>query len=184
MRDGKPMGATSGPEFQQGGLNPATEYTYQVVAYDRSGNTSASVELKAKTLPDTTPPSAPSGLRAVRVIDKFARIAWNSSKDDVGVKNYQFQRLGADGKVSLDKSLNSNTYVDETVMPGATYTYRITAVDEAGNRSQPAELQVAIPAGAPEDEIIELESPAEKHPAPNVQGFYLGNLASGNWGNL
>ena len=161
-RDGQPVGHYSAGPWRDSGLKPGVEYDYQVTAYDAFNQQAKPVEFKAATVADTVAPTAPGNLRAARVIDRFAQILWNSSKDEVGVTGYELKRLNADGKEEWAKKMDGRSYTDKAVAPGANVTYQVVALDAAGNASAPASLKLKIPADAPRDEIIELEKPSEK----------------------
>lgn len=80
---------------------------------------------------DTTEPSAPANLRATDVSDTIASLRWDASSDDVGVAGY---RLWRDGQELV--TLGVTTYADRDLAPFTSYTYRVQAVDAAGNWSQ------------------------------------------------
>jgi uncharacterized protein YkwD len=82
--------------------------------------------------PDTQPPTAPTGLHAA-VSGATVDLAWNASTDDHGVAGYV---LTVDGGVYGTVGLTDITL--HNVAPG-THTATVTAVDGAGNRSQPTQ---------------------------------------------
>lgn len=71
-------------------LNPETNYTVYVLAEDNAGQMSSSIPSSFTTLsiPDTTPPTVPGNVSATDITHASARITWNESQDDSGVKNY------------------------------------------------------------------------------------------------
>src|SRR5207253_4792048 len=65
FRDGAQIATTSATSFPNTGLSPSTTYSYTVAAFDAAGNLSAQSSPANATPPappDTTPPSAPTGL--------------------------------------------------------------------------------------------------------------------------
>ena len=99
--------------------------------------------------PDTRPPGAPTGLTAsagsVRV-----DLTWNAAVDDVGVTGYEIHRGG-----ELLAATAATTFSDATVGRGATYSYRVRALDAAGNRSAFSDVAtVTTPASAGERAAI------------------------------
>jgi hypothetical protein len=77
---------------------------------------------------DTTPPSAPAGLRHT-LAASGVRLEWEPSADDSGVARYQVSRDGVDVGTS-----GSNAFDDSSAPPGA-HVYTVAAEDASGNRS-------------------------------------------------
>ena len=81
---------------------------------------------------DTTPPSIPTGLRAVAISTSQVNLSWNASTDNVGVTGYTVYRNGTTLATVNGSTL---TYADTAVAGNTTYTYAVDAFDAAGNRS-------------------------------------------------
>ena len=79
---------------------------------------------------DDTPPSVPDNLRAADVSDTIASLRWDASSDDTAVAGY---RLWRDGQERV--TLGVTSYSDRDLDPSTSYTYRVQAVDHAGNWS-------------------------------------------------
>ena len=63
-------------------------------------------------------------------------LAWDASKDDVGVLEYRVFRNGVEvARQSAGTPLN---YADPNVKCSSSYTYAVEAVDASGNVSPPA----------------------------------------------
>lgn len=121
-------------------LNQNTEYSFEVSAVDDSYNESAkSAVLRITTSSvDSNPPSAPTGLIATNIGENSIDISWNKSTDNMGVKEYKVYLNGSVVKIVTPLS---TTLTD--LNPGSNYKIKITALDLAGNESQPsAELSV------------------------------------------
>ncbi len=162
------------------GLAPSTRYTYTVTAYDRFGNTSTPVEFTATTPGDTVPPSRPENFRALKVTDQRVLLAWRGSSDEIGVAGYAVERTDAAGEAAVLGKQPGTEFNDDKVIKGTTYTYRIYAYDDAGNRSEPGVLEVPVPSHPPYELTQEAERFA-KH-AGNVQkNWYIFNLHGGCW---
>ncbi len=150
-----------GQSFTEEQLKPETEYTYEVVAFDRFNQRSEKTTLNVKSGKDTSPPTIPEDPRIYRVIDTEARLLWNISKDNEGVAGYQVRRLTGEKEDWVKDALNPTgkvaNFTDSAVTKGATYTYEIRAIDITGNLSEPTPLKVTIPTGPPQDQIIEME---------------------------
>jgi hypothetical protein len=116
-------------------LVPGTLYSYTVSASDGVGNESAqSTPLAATTPADTTPPTAPSNVRAVYdaayLPDIVVHVTWDPATDDGEVRGYRVYRNGAP---IADTSALS--FDDHGLAPFTSYAYTVTAYDEAGLES-------------------------------------------------
>jgi chitodextrinase len=78
---------------------------------------------------DTSPPSAPTNVTASLSLYAQVNVSWTASVDNVGVTGYHLYRNG-----SLIANTPNTSYTD-SVTPGATYSYTVTAYDAAGNVS-------------------------------------------------
>ncbi len=129
-RNGSQIGVSTTTSYADTTAQPATTYSYYVVAYDSSNNPSAaSNTASATTPPDTAPPS----------VD----LAWAASTDDVGVVGYRIYRDGAQIGTST-----GSTYVDQTTQATTSYTYVVVAYDSTGNTSA-ASAPAAVTTPAP-----------------------------------
>jgi chitodextrinase len=120
--------------YQDTGLSASTTYSYNVDAIDAAGNVSGlSAAANATTLatPDTTAPSTPSGLTANAVSASQINLSWTASTDNVAVTGYRITRNGT----LLTTLGNVTTYQDTGLAAATTYTYRVRALDAAGNVS-------------------------------------------------
>ena len=90
--------------------------------------------------PDTTSPSAPSGLSATSG-DGEMSLSWNSASasDLAGYHLYRAERSisSVDGMTPVSGSapISETSLTDSDVENGTTYYYRVAAVDEDGNES-------------------------------------------------
>ncbi|OHA91092.1 MAG: hypothetical protein A2665_01340 [Candidatus Zambryskibacteria bacterium RIFCSPHIGHO2_01_FULL_46_30] len=121
------------------GLSAGTQYNYRVRSRDAALNLGLSSNnvLSTQTLLDTTAPSIPSGLTANATSQSQIQLSWNTSTDPTGVGQavsgvleYQVFRGG-----TLLNTTVSTAYLDTNLTPGVTYSYQVTAVDNAGNIS-------------------------------------------------
>ncbi|HJR98821.1 MAG TPA: DNRLRE domain-containing protein [Actinomycetota bacterium] len=125
--------------------NGAHELT--AVARDAAGNagTSQPVTVLVDNVPDTAPPTAPTGLVATATGPTRVELSWSASQDDVGVAGYAISRDGAE----IDTTTGT-TYVDDGVDAETTYRFTVVAVDPSGNRSDPSEpAEVTTPVAPP-----------------------------------
>jgi fibronectin type 3 domain-containing protein len=122
------VGPTAG-SYTDSNLSPG-DYSYTVRAIDAADNLSDPSNTAAATVPDTTNPTVPGNLEAIASAGQV-ELSWQASTDDVGVTGYQVYR-GAEEVANLGPSATS--YTDTGLAPGD-YSYRVRALDAAGNPS-------------------------------------------------
>ena len=117
------------------GLVPGTSYSYRVRALDAAGNTSAYSTTASATPLDTTAPTAPGTLTATGVGATQVNLAWTAATDNVGVAGYQVERCAGVGCSTfvLLVSPTGTSATDTGLVPGTSYSYRVRALDAAGN---------------------------------------------------
>lgn len=131
--DGEYYTTTSIPSFNLENLEADRSYTIFVIAVDSSGlksSASQSVILSTGKHPDSEPPTSPTKLRINRKCGAGVQLTWRPSNDNVGVAFYHVYRNGTFLASTAATWLN-----DSTVQPGKKYTYRVLAIDGAGNQS-------------------------------------------------
>ena len=98
----------------------------------------------AATPRNVTPPERPTGLTVVPGVGRVF-LTWNENKegDMAGYYIYRSTKSGQGQERLNDKPLARTTYSDETVVPGRSYYYAVTAVDRSGNESRPSKEQTA-----------------------------------------
>ncbi|HWB38627.1 MAG TPA: Ig-like domain-containing protein [Candidatus Saccharimonadales bacterium] len=130
-RDGVEVGAPTGNDFDDTGLDPNTHYDYTVSAFDDAGNESDQSDILAvTTLADTSAPSVPGHLHQTGSTIDSVSIAWDDSADNVGVTGYDIYRNG-----SLIRTQPETDFTDSGLAVYTNYTYTITAHDAEGNTS-------------------------------------------------
>ncbi len=135
-RDGAKVGQVGATttKFDDASLSPSTTYTYGVSAFDAAGNTSQVTDADPVTTPaassDTTPPTTPTGLQGTVLSGSKVALTWNASTDDTGVDHYDILRDGVPVGTSTTTS-----YQDTGLVAATTYTWKVQALDAAGNRS-------------------------------------------------
>jgi fibronectin type 3 domain-containing protein len=112
------------------GLAPGP-YSYTVRAIDAAQNLSDPSNTASATVPDTDSPTVPQNLTATLSGSKNVDLRWDTSTDNVGVTAYQVYR-GAQEIANLGATATS--YRDTNVPPGS-HSYKVRALDAAGNAS-------------------------------------------------
>lgn len=121
------------------GLSPGTAHHYRVRSRDAAGNLAVSTDNIFTTLAaaDSTAPTVPSGVTATATGETQIQLSWTASTDPAGtgqnvsgIARYQVFRGG-----TLLGTAPSTAYLDTGLTVATAYSYRISAVDTAGNIS-------------------------------------------------
>lgn len=91
---------------------------------------SVSVWVKKSTSTTDNPPTTPTNLVGTATSTPSVNLSWTASTDDKGVKLYEVYRNG-----TLIGTTTTASYTDTTVTKGNTYSYTVTAVDTANQKS-------------------------------------------------
>jgi glucose/arabinose dehydrogenase/fibronectin type 3 domain-containing protein len=115
----------------------STTYRYRVRANDAAGNLGAYSPVATVTtpaIPDTTPPSAPTGLNATSP-GGLVNLSWTAATDNVAVKEYRIERCEGDGCSTFAPIAvtTGTSYADTPVAELTSYSYRVRAADLANN---------------------------------------------------
>ena len=132
------VGAPTGTTFSNTGLNGGTSYSYAVKAIDAAGNLSAYSTTVVVTTPpgaDASPPTAPSALTATASGASGINLSWTASTDNVGVTGYRIERCTGAGCSTFTQVATSTgtTFSNISLTASTSYSYRVRAVDAAGN---------------------------------------------------
>ncbi|HSN16120.1 MAG TPA: fibronectin type III domain-containing protein, partial [Anaeromyxobacteraceae bacterium] len=131
-RDGRRVAESAEARVEEGGLSPAREYCYTVVARDARGGRSEPSQPVCATTPDLTPPAAPS-IVAVATSDRAVELVWERPDDNVGSVRYEVLRGGS--AVAVVEKPSSE---EKGLSPAREYCYTVRAFDAAGNASRPS----------------------------------------------
>lgn len=135
--DGQVVATTEQLSFTVTGLDPESDYDFEVVAFDGPGNTSAAAAITLSTPADTSAPSAPPSLSGVPQL-MSVQLNWLPSADNVGVTAYRIRRDG-----ELLGTVPSPGFPDTGLEVDTEYEYEVTALDEAGNVSAASVLTIS-----------------------------------------
>ena len=123
--------------FKDTGLADSATYRYTVRATDAVGHESVNSNTVSVATPDGTKPAAPANVSAQPVAGQTTvTVKWDAPTDNGGVTGYRVYR--ADLAQPFSPTGTATSYSDTTVASGTAYTYRVTAVDAAGNESDPS----------------------------------------------
>jgi cellulose 1,4-beta-cellobiosidase len=124
------------------GLRPGQTVTFRVTAFDAAYNGSPpSAPLTVTTVPDTTAPSAPSGLTVGTVTASTVQLTWNSGSDQFSPVRHE---ILVNGVPSPDAVSTVPAGIPPPAVQGAwvrqldpatAYTFTVRATDPSGNVS-------------------------------------------------
>ncbi|MFP5392693.1 MAG: carbohydrate binding domain-containing protein, partial [Gammaproteobacteria bacterium] len=100
---------------------------------------SGAVSTTNPCVPDTTPPSIPTGVTATATDATTVKVSWTASIDNVAVTGYSILRDGA----QVGTVASATTYTDTAAAPSTTYSYTVKAFDavpNVSNASAPASV--------------------------------------------
>jgi len=127
--------------FSDSGRTASTSYSYRVRAADAPGNLSNysnTAPIITLSGPDTTPPTAPSGLVATASSGTQIGLTWTASTDNVGVTGYRIERCTGASCASfaqIGTTTGATTFSNTGLTASTSYSYRVRATDAAGNLS-------------------------------------------------
>jgi hypothetical protein len=122
---------------------PSVNMRY-TIASDWWGIVGMNVVAATGGVPDTTPPSVPSGLSATAVSPSQINLSWTPSTDDVGVTGYTIFR-----NTTQINTTSASSYSDTGLAAGTAYSYTVAAYDAAGNASSPSSSASATTPSTP-----------------------------------
>ncbi len=135
------------PYYTDTGLTNGTAYSYKVAAVDGAANASAQSSVATATpVPpaDTIAPSVPTGLTATGGTAQVV-LGWSASTDNVGVTGYRVYRSSGGGAYAQVATPVGASYTDTGLTNGTAYSYKVAAVDAAGNLSAQSAVATATP---------------------------------------
>ena len=133
------LGQSGSYDYFSGGLDEVAVYNLALGAVQIQTHYTIRAGSAPTASPDTTPPSAPSGLTASPG-DTSVSLSWWPASDNAGVAGYNVYRNGT--RIGTTTSAG---YVDRGVTNGTSYSYYVTAYDAAGNTSAASSSVSATP---------------------------------------
>src|SRR5207247_352419 len=125
--------------YSDTGLAHTTTYTYRVSAINSVGTGSPSATSSATTF--AVAPSPPSAPTAAAVSSSQINLSWTAPADNGGsaITGYKIERSTDGGStwstLVANTGISGTTYSDIGLTHGATYTYRVSAINSIGTGS-------------------------------------------------
>lgn len=158
-------------------------YEFRVRAVDRANNFEAFPNNpQAATTVDTVPPTSSMNALPQFTFTNNFQVSWTGSDTGSGLNHYdvEYQVNGGDWQV-LTSTTTQSSHVVTNAITGATYGFRVRAVDRAGN-VQPfpagAQAQTTVSTGNPQASIIPFDPPIATQNTFVVQ--WVGEAAPGS----
>jgi len=100
--------------------------------------------------PDTAAPTAPSNMAATASSSTQIGLSWTASTDNVGVTSYRIERCSGANCTSFAQIATSATatFADSGLTGSTSYSYRVRAIDAAGNLSAYSNIATASTSAA------------------------------------
>jgi fibronectin type 3 domain-containing protein len=160
------------PSFNDSTVATSTQYFYRVIAVDSAGNVSKESNPGTLLIEDTTPPPAPTALRATVLPRHRVQVSWTASaaRDVVGYFVYR-NEIGGPVTRLTEGLVYGTTYTDVGpdsigLLAGGKYRISVTAIDIGNNESPKGSVEFAVPDDVPP------VSPTSVH-AQNILGRYV-----------
>ena len=141
---------TDATSYTDDTVSAETRYTYRIKAINGAGTSERSRWSHIDT-PAAPVPDKPTGLEATESHGQVV-LTWDDPQDDsiigyVILRRVRENNTGGDFSVLVaDTGTAALTYTDDTVAAGATYTYRIEAINEHGTSERSRWFHIDIPA--------------------------------------
>jgi chitodextrinase len=123
--------------YSDTGLLSNTSYSYRVQAIDTTGTSSTFSNTATATTQTPQPPTAPSNLTVTAASASQINLSWTASTSNVGLANYIVQRCPGAGCTNFAQVATpvGTSYSDTGLLSNTSYSYRVQAIDTAGNLS-------------------------------------------------
>lgn len=140
-QDEEEIDRISETSYQVRDLTPDTSYIFTVTALDAATNESEfsiPLEITTETTSDTEAPTTPLNLSVSNISETTLDLSWDAATDNVEVTSYKVYQDGEE--IAMITEINHQV-VD--LVPNTSYDFSVTALDIAGNESEPSEILTA-----------------------------------------
>lgn len=132
------VASVSGTSYTDTGLTNGTRVYHTVVAVAGDGTRSSPSNATSAVPSDTVAPTAPTGVSVVTAGSYQLKVSWSASASS-DVIGYEIQRSadGAGPFTRIAGPVGGASFTDTGLTAGATWYYRVVALDDDGLRSAP-----------------------------------------------
>jgi chitodextrinase len=154
-------------------LSPRGSWIMQLVAFRAATGATA----------DTQPPTAPGDLGATAASSSQINLAWTASTDNVGVTGYRIERCqgaGCTNFAQVAAAGTGTTYSDTGLSTTTSYTYRVRAIDAAGNLSGYSATASATTPALPAISFVQVNDTVPQDPTPVASVAFTAAQSAGD----
>ncbi|MBX2824719.1 MAG: PQQ-dependent sugar dehydrogenase, partial [Gammaproteobacteria bacterium] len=141
-RNGESLGIRDALSLFQDNLDPAIEYTFEVITIDDEANRSAIAAITFSTGDGVSvvddSPAPPAGFRVQVYSATALELFWN--RPESTELTYELTRDGV-----IKAQSDGISFFEGALTPETTYHYQLLAIDRLGNRSEPVSIFVSTP---------------------------------------
>ncbi len=141
------------------GLKPDTKVYFKIAAVRGESVSAQSNAVSVTTPKESTAPKAPSDLKATLTKEKNVLLTWKDNADnETGFKVYRKESSETNFEMLADLPTDTSEtkYIDKTVSPGKTYTYRVVAYNSVGSANS-NDASITTPSNAVQQTVIKLQ---------------------------
>ena len=141
------------------GLKPQTKEYFKLAAVRGESVSAQSNAVSVTTPKESTAPKAPSDLKATLTNEKNVLLTWKDNADnEAGFKVYRKESSETNFEMLADlpTDISETKYIDKTVSPGKTYTYRVVAYNSVGSANS-NDASITTPSNAVQQTVIKLQ---------------------------
>ncbi len=145
------------------GLKPQTKEYFKLAAVRGESVSAQSNAVSVTTPKESTAPKAPLDLKATLTEEKNVLLTWKDNADnETGFKVYRKESSETNFEMLADlpTDISETKYIDKTVSPGKTYTYRVVAYNSVGSANS-NDASITTPSNAVQQTVIKLQPDSE-----------------------
>lgn len=136
LRNGTLLTSVNGTSYSDMTCSPGVTYSYNLIAFDSMGNSSALSGTMTATTINNIPPSVPTNLTVVTTTKNSVTLTWTPSTGSPF--NYRVLRGTSPTSLTNHAIVTTMPYTDTGVAPSTTYYYEVQATNVNGYSSGPS----------------------------------------------
>jgi fibronectin type 3 domain-containing protein len=174
------VGTPTTTTYNDTGLTGGTSYSYVVSAIDTANLPSPNSNPPATAM--TAGATAPTNVTATTISSTQINLSWTASTSNAGIQNYVVQRCRGVGCSNFAQigTPTTTTYNDTGLLPSASYSYVVSAVDNQNNTSANSTPPATATTNTPTITFIQGNSAVPQTPQTSVPVAFTGPQTAGN----